>query len=36
VADGAEPITRVGAYVQSRSPAGARELPGARDGRLQD
>jgi hypothetical protein len=35
VAHGAEPITRVGAYVQPRSPAGARKLPGARDGRLQ-
>ena len=32
---GTEPITCVGAYVQSRSSAGARELSGARDGRLQ-
>ena len=36
VAHGAEPITRVGAYVQPRSSAGARELSGARHGRLQD
>src|SRR5215813_1644272 len=35
VAHGAEPITRLGAYVQPRSPAGARELPGARHGCLQ-
>ena len=31
----AEPIPRLGAYVQSRSSAGARELSGARDDRLQ-
>ena len=32
---GIVPITRLGAYVQPRSPAGARELSGARNDRLQ-
>src|SRR6266511_6002670 len=35
MAHGADAVTRMGAYVESRSSAGARELSGTRDDRLQ-